>query len=220
MTSDIIGYLGKKKPEIDRILEKYLPRQLDGRRLERIFGKPRFAYDEQALTQTLSRPIWDFLDRGGKRIRPALFLIVAEAFGGDSEKLRDFSAVVEFAHEGSIMVDDLEDKGEMRRGKPCTHRIFGEDIAINAGNFMYFIPLLTFMKSKDLDEKTIEELIDELRAQYSIAIVTHSMQQAARVSQRTAYFHLGDLIEVGDTDQVFTTPQHQLTEDYITGRFG
>jgi len=66
----------------------------------------------------------------------------------------------------------------------------------------------------------IEELIDELRAQYSIAIVTHSMQQAARVSQRTAYFHLGDLIEVGDTDQVFTTPRHQLTEDYITGRFG
>ena len=66
----------------------------------------------------------------------------------------------------------------------------------------------------------IEELIDELREQYSIAIVTHSMQQAARVSQRTAYFHLGDLIEVGETDQVFTTPKHKLTEDYITGRFG
>ncbi|MFB1485964.1 MULTISPECIES: phosphate ABC transporter ATP-binding protein PstB [unclassified Thiocapsa] len=66
----------------------------------------------------------------------------------------------------------------------------------------------------------IEELIDELRANYSIAIVTHSMQQAARVSQRTAYFHLGDLIEVGETNQVFTNPKHRLTEDYITGRFG
>ena len=66
----------------------------------------------------------------------------------------------------------------------------------------------------------IEELIDELRANYSIAIVTHSMQQAARVSQRTAYFHLGDLIEVGETNQIFTNPQHKLTEDYITGRFG
>ncbi len=66
----------------------------------------------------------------------------------------------------------------------------------------------------------IEQLIDELRRQYSICIVTHSMQQAARVSQRTAYFHLGDLIEVGDTDQIFVKPQHQLTEDYITGRFG
>jgi phosphate transport system ATP-binding protein len=66
----------------------------------------------------------------------------------------------------------------------------------------------------------IEDLIDELKQQFSIAIVTHSMQQASRVSQRTAYFHLGDLIEVGDTAQIFTTPRHQLTQDYITGRFG
>jgi phosphate transport system ATP-binding protein len=66
----------------------------------------------------------------------------------------------------------------------------------------------------------IEDLIGELREQYSIAIVTHSMQQAARVSQRTAYFHLGYLIEVGETTQIFTAPRHQLTEDYITGRFG
>ncbi|GAB6048855.1 phosphate ABC transporter ATP-binding protein PstB [Methyloparacoccus murrellii] len=66
----------------------------------------------------------------------------------------------------------------------------------------------------------IEQLLDELRSQFTIAIVTHSMQQAARVSQRTAYFHLGRLIEVGETAQVFTNPQHQLTEDYITGRFG
>jgi phosphate transport system ATP-binding protein len=66
----------------------------------------------------------------------------------------------------------------------------------------------------------IEQLIDELRAEYTIAIVTHSMQQAARVSQRTAYFHLGKLIEVGETAQIFTNPRHQLTEDYITGRFG
>jgi phosphate transport system ATP-binding protein len=66
----------------------------------------------------------------------------------------------------------------------------------------------------------IEDLIDELRANYAIAIVTHNMQQAARVSQRTAYFHLGDLIEIGPTDLVFTNPQQRLTEDYITGRFG
>jgi len=66
----------------------------------------------------------------------------------------------------------------------------------------------------------IEDLIDDLRKHYSICIVTHSMQQAARVSQRTAYFHLGNLIEVGETTQIFTNPVHKLTEDYITGRFG
>ncbi|EDY86086.1 phosphate ABC transporter, ATP-binding protein [gamma proteobacterium HTCC5015] len=66
----------------------------------------------------------------------------------------------------------------------------------------------------------IEELIGELSENFTIAIVTHSMQQAARVSQRTAYFHLGKLIEVGETSAIFTNPQHKLTEDYITGRFG
>ncbi|MEO1036367.1 MAG: phosphate ABC transporter ATP-binding protein PstB [Pseudomonadota bacterium] len=66
----------------------------------------------------------------------------------------------------------------------------------------------------------IEDLIDELKQNYAIVIVTHSMQQAARVSDRTAYFHLGELIEVDQTDKIFTNPQHKLTEDYITGRFG
>ncbi|MAX56421.1 MAG: phosphate ABC transporter ATP-binding protein [Alcanivoracaceae bacterium] len=66
----------------------------------------------------------------------------------------------------------------------------------------------------------IEELIAELSQSYTIAIVTHSMQQAARVSNRTAYFHLGRLVEMNDTDTVFTKPEHDLTEAYITGRFG
>lgn len=66
----------------------------------------------------------------------------------------------------------------------------------------------------------IEELISELSESYTIAIVTHSMQQAARVSHRTAYFHLGRLVEMNDTETVFTKPEHDLTEAYITGRFG
>ena len=66
----------------------------------------------------------------------------------------------------------------------------------------------------------IEELIDELKDTYAIVIVTHSMQQAARVSQRTAFFHLGNLVEYGDTSQIFTTPREEKTKDYITGRYG
>jgi phosphate transport system ATP-binding protein len=66
----------------------------------------------------------------------------------------------------------------------------------------------------------IEELIHELRGAFSIVIVTHNMQQAARVSQRTAFFHLGALVEYGDTSQIFTNPQVQRTRDYITGRYG
>jgi phosphate transport system ATP-binding protein len=66
----------------------------------------------------------------------------------------------------------------------------------------------------------IEELIHELRERFTIVIVTHNMQQAARVSQRTAFFHLGELIEFGDTTQIFTNPHEQRTRDYITGRYG
>ncbi len=66
----------------------------------------------------------------------------------------------------------------------------------------------------------VEELIDELRAQFSVVIVTHSMQQAARVSQRTAFFHLGSLVEYGETGQIFTNPRDPRTESYITGRIG
>ena len=66
----------------------------------------------------------------------------------------------------------------------------------------------------------IEELIDELKGRYAIVIVTHSMQQAARVSQRTAFFHLGAMVEYGDTSQVFTNPREERTKDYITGRYG
>jgi phosphate transport system ATP-binding protein len=66
----------------------------------------------------------------------------------------------------------------------------------------------------------IEELIDELRENFTIVIVTHSMQQAARVSQKTAFFHLGQLIEWGDTEQIFTSPKDERTQGYITGRFG
>jgi len=66
----------------------------------------------------------------------------------------------------------------------------------------------------------IEELIDDLRGRYAIVIVTHNMQQAARVSQRTAFFHLGAMVEYGDTSMIFTNPVQARTKDYITGRYG
>lgn len=66
----------------------------------------------------------------------------------------------------------------------------------------------------------IEDLIEELKTEYTIVIVTHNMQQAARVSDYTAFMYMGNLIEFGETKQLFTTPKHKQTEDYITGRYG
>jgi geranylgeranyl pyrophosphate synthase len=192
MPEDIMEFLNEKKPEIDRLLEKYLPRKLGSQELEGIFGRPRHAYDENALTEAISKPIWDFFDRGGKRIRPALFLLVAEALGSDMEKVKDFAAIVEFAHEGSIMIDDIEDLGELRRGKPCTHKIFGEDVAINAGNLMYFVPMLVFMRhKKDFDEKT---MLNAWQV-FGQEMVNIHAGQAMDI-----YWHRGKQEEIGETE--------------------
>lgn len=105
--------------------------------------------------------MWDLLNRGGKRWRPVLFLLIAEALGGDPKKYLDLVVVPEVIHNGTLMVDDIEDQSETRRGKPCTHKIFGEDIAINAGNTMYYLPLLVLMKNKDkLSDKVLVKLYE------------------------------------------------------------
>jgi geranylgeranyl diphosphate synthase type I len=156
MSSGILEFLAKKKGTIDDAIRKYLPEKLDEKYIRWLLGKPTYTYTTSAVQKTLAEPVWDFLSRGGKRWRPALFLLFTEALGGDVKKLKDFTATLELLHEGSIIVDDLEDDSDMRRGRPCTHKIFGTDVAINAGNFMYFLALAPIIKhSEDFPEKTI-----------------------------------------------------------------
>ena len=155
MGSDIMDFLDRKKGVVDDAIGKYLPRKMSRKQVEWLLGKPTYTYTEKALQKVLNEPIWDFLDRGGKRWRPALFLLFNEALGGDAEKVKDFTATIELLHNGSIMVDDIEDSSELRRGKPCTHKLFGEDIAINAGNFMYFLAFLPLAKNRERFEKEV-----------------------------------------------------------------
>ena len=86
--------------------------------------------------------------------------------------------------------------------------------------FFFFVLGLLCLSFVFAQESKVEELIDELRQNFCVVIVTHSMQQAARVSQRTAFFHLGSLVEFGQTDKIFTNPEDPRTESYITGRIG
>ena len=146
---NIEEYLEKQRPEVDRIIEKYLPKKVSKKWLDFTFGKPRYCYSQKAAQEVLIKPIQEFLGRGGKRWRPALFLLITQAVGGNLKKVKDFLIIPEFCHEGSIIIDDIEDNGELRRGKPCLHRIFGLDVAINAGNFLYFLPLITLIKNKN-----------------------------------------------------------------------
>jgi len=151
MTSQtkIEKYLGKRRPEIDRVIEKYLPKKATKKWFDFTFGKPRYFYSQKAAQEVLIKPIQEFLSRGGKRWRPVLFLLVTEAIGGDLKKVKDFLIIPELCHEGSLCTDDVEDDSELRRGKPCLHRVFGTDVAINAGNFLYFLPLITLIKNKN-----------------------------------------------------------------------
>jgi geranylgeranyl diphosphate synthase type I len=153
---DVMAFLEEKKPVIDSVIRKYFPETLNKQHMTWLFGESPYEYDEHALNKALAEPIWDFLNRGGKRWRPALFLLITEALGGDVEKAKDFAILPELAHEGSLIVDDIEDMAELRRGQPCTHKLFGTDIAINAGNFMFYLPTLVFLKNKEhVDAETL-----------------------------------------------------------------
>jgi len=113
--------------------------------------------------------------------------------------------------------DRLEDPGTSLSGGQQQRLCIARTIAVNPEVILMDEPCSAL---DPIATAKIEDLIDELSANYVIIIVTHSMQQAARVSSRVAYFHLGSLVEVDDTDKVFTNPGHRLTENYITGRFG
>ncbi|MEF8839929.1 MAG: polyprenyl synthetase family protein, partial [Haloarculaceae archaeon] len=115
--------------------------EIDADYLADFFGPPTFAYHVDAIQQSLADPIWDLLDSGGKRWRAVLFLVVVEAVGADPEDYLSYASIPEILHNGTIIVDDVEDEASTRRGAPALHHQHGKDVALNAGNALYFIPL-------------------------------------------------------------------------------
>lgn len=148
MTMGIEGFLEKQVPIIDKAIEKYIPRRFDKDAVVFRLSPPRYAYNLDALNKAITEPMWEFLDRGGKRWRPSLFLLICEALGKKAEDFLEYAIIPEVIHNGTLMVDDIEDQSELRRGKPCTYKLFGLDIAINAGNAMYYMPLLSLVKNR------------------------------------------------------------------------
>jgi geranylgeranyl pyrophosphate synthase len=133
---------------VNKKIEEYIPRAFSKNSVLFRVEKPRYSYNLTALNKTIAEPTWEFLDRGGKRWRPALFLLVCEALGKKSCDFLDFAIIPEVVHNGTLMVDDLEDNSDYRRGKPCTYKMFGVDVAVNAGNAMYYLPLSTLLKNR------------------------------------------------------------------------
>ncbi|WP_279250650.1 phosphate ABC transporter ATP-binding protein PstB [Candidatus Marimicrobium litorale] len=147
------------------------------------------------------------------------------AYGPKIHGLAQNKATMDEIVESSLRRASLFDEVKDQLDKPGTGLSGGQQQRLCIARAIAVSPEIILMDEPcsaldPIATARIEELMSELKANYTIAIVTHSMQQAARVSQRTAYFHLGELIEVGETKEIFTLPQHQLTENYITGRFG
>ncbi|HKZ93225.1 MAG TPA: polyprenyl synthetase family protein [Candidatus Bathyarchaeia archaeon] len=204
MKIDVEKLLEENAQIVDKLIERYIPRKFD--RSASVFSQspPRYDFNIEALDKAIASPIWDFLDRGGKRWRPSLFLLVVEALGKDSKNLQDFAIIPEVIHNGTIMIDDIEDDSELRRGKPCTHKLFGLDVAINAGNSMYYLPLLTLILNRD---KIGAEKLSRIYEIYIRDMINLSLGQAMDIA-----WHKG----LADTDKLTETQYMQMCA-YKTG---
>jgi len=157
------------------------------------------ANDLHGLTKALSEPIWDLLDRGGKRWRPILGMFIAQAYGRSIDEVLEACSLVEIVHNGSLLIDDIEDQSQVRRDKPCVHLIYGADIAINAGCFMYYAPMLSLLKS--YEKKFSKEKILRILRVYSEEMVNihlgqgwdiywHNCDKIAHIPTETQYLQM------------------------------
>ena len=139
--------LNSMKKHVDAQILAFFPKKATAQKSRRILGRVRFPFNIKTAQPALHTPIWDLLDRGGKRWRPALMLIVAQALGANPKKLLPYSIIPEIIHNGTLMIDDVEDNSDLRRGKSAIHKIYGVDLAINAGNAMYYLPLKILLEN-------------------------------------------------------------------------
>jgi geranylgeranyl pyrophosphate synthase len=154
--------LEEKAKLIDSRIEKYIPREFGNSSLPFKISPPRCKIDLEALNKAIAEPFWEFLDRGGKRWRPALFILIYKALGGQEEDLLDFAVIPEIIHNGTLIADDIEDDSKLRRGKPCSHELFGLDITINLSSFMYFVPMMALIENRKMMPNSIAQKIYEI----------------------------------------------------------
>ncbi|MFB6296990.1 MAG: polyprenyl synthetase family protein [Salinirussus sp.] len=186
----MLDALAEWRPVVDEAIEELLPRAIDEAYLADFFGDPTYDYDDGAIQRALADPIWGLLDRGGKRWRAVLFLVLVDAVGEEPEDYLRYAAVPEILHNGTLIVDDVEDEASKRRGDRALHYEFGTDIALNAGNAMYFIPLKVIARNRgDLGEsqrlRAYEMLTHEFNRTHlgqGMDICWHN-QQAVAVSE-------------------------------------
>jgi len=168
------NFLKQTAKETNQELAKLIPKQINEKDLIKFLGAPDFDFDLVASQKAIVTPLWDFLDRGGKRWRPALMLLSCQAVGGNKKQVLPFLPIPELVHNGTIVVDDVEDSSRLRRGKPALHLVYGVDVAINVGNAMYYLPLVSLFENKELSFETKEKIYRI----YSLEMIRLSFGQA------------------------------------------
>lgn len=140
------------KKKVEEKLTEHFPKKISEEWLEKVLDNSKNIHLE-ALENSIIKPVWELVGRGGKRLRPIFMYLIYKAVGGtDEELIENLMMIPELIHNGTLIIDDIEDESLLRRGKPCIHHIFGESISINAGNSLYYIPCM-FIKNYMLDEK-------------------------------------------------------------------
>jgi len=189
---NIEEFLKEKSVEINNEISLFLPEKVSMKWVDSVAGKPEYAYDLDTINNSISKPVREFLSRGGKRWRPALLLLSCEAVGGKKENIKNFVVLPELVHNGTIIVDDVEDNSLFRRGKKTIHRIHGNDIAVNTGNMLYFLPLKIIdwyvEKNPEFKEKAFS-----IYDVYSDEMIRLSLGQAMDI-----YWHRGQAKNVSE----------------------
>ena len=181
--------LAEWRPVVDQAIEELVPREIDEAYLAEWFGPASHRYDPDAVQHALTDPVWELLDRGGKRWRAVLCLLMIDGFGAHPGEYLPYACVPEVLHNGTIIVDDIEDGAEMRRGEPALYHTVGRDVALNPGNAMYFLPLKVIGKDPgDFDPESqlsmYEMLIYELNRTHLGQGMDHLLAPKPRCERR------------------------------------
>ncbi len=208
---DITEYLSQQSAAVNAAIEKLVPHKINQEWLEHTFGKPSYGYDVESIQKALIDPMWELLDRGGKRWRPALFLLSLEAVGGDAKKYFHYTALPEIVHNGTLVADDVEDSSELRRGKPCIHHLFGVDVAVNLSSAMYFFPFAIISRDSTLDAHAKNKLNE---------LVTFELLRCHAGQGLDIWWHRGKKYEISEKEYLQMCAYKTGTLARLSARMG
>ncbi|OFW56589.1 MAG: hypothetical protein A2133_00020 [Actinobacteria bacterium RBG_16_64_13] len=138
--------------KVDKHLEEFLPKKFGEADVVKFVGEPFWRHEPEAYTELLATPVWDLISRQGKRWRPVFGILMGEALGAATEHYEASTCLAELVHSGALIIDDIQDGSLLRRGEPCIHLKYGVDVAISAGNTLYFLPSIDLLRHEHLDD--------------------------------------------------------------------